>query len=136
MRILLRKFIIILVLFSKEIYCRSWINLTIIPPLIDSLYFLEGNATNVLFMDRSPSSVPTVFPSIQPSQIPTSTPSIAPSARFQNRNSNGNCPENTTLHRIEMRDSWGDGWTSTSLGMREIGSDSGTYLFKGTASLV
>lgn len=57
----------------------------------------------------SPTDSPSAIPSDMPSMSPTA-PTAAPSTRDQNIDGNGGCMEGTVLYRVNMYDSWGDGW--------------------------
>jgi hypothetical protein len=57
----------------------------------------------------APTDAPSAIPSDAPSLAPTG-PTSAPTLRAQNVDGNGGCNEGTVLYRVNMYDSWGDGW--------------------------
>ena len=61
----------------------------------------------------SPTHSPSTIPSDAPSLAPTA-PTSAPTQRGENVDGNGGCSEGTVLHRVNMYDSWGDGWDSAT----------------------
>lgn len=61
----------------------------------------------------SPTDSPSAFPSDMPSLSPTA-PTSAPSTRDQNIDGNGGCVEGSVLYRVNMYDSWGDGWDTNT----------------------
>jgi hypothetical protein len=62
---------------------------------------------------ESPSQIPSDFPSLTPTR---GAPTLAPSIREKNSDGNGGCNEGSVLYQVNMYDSWGDGWdTSTML---------------------
>lgn len=61
----------------------------------------------------SPTDSPSAIPSDAPSLAPTA-PTSAPTTREENVEGNGGCKEGTVLYRVNMYDSWGDGWDSAT----------------------
>ena len=71
---------------------------------------------------KSPTLTPTLnpasthLPSDWPSLSPThGGPTLAPTKRESNVDGNGGCSPGSVLYRVNMRDSWGDGWDGTVL---------------------
>jgi len=67
------------------------------------------------WMTRSPA------PTLAPSAIPSDSPSLSPTAptssptlRSENVDGNGGCHNGTVLYRVNMYDTWGDGWSSNT----------------------
>lgn len=61
----------------------------------------------------APTDSPSAIPSDTPSLAPTG-PTSAPTLRIENTEGNGGCDEGTVLYRVNMYDSWGDGWDSAT----------------------
>jgi hypothetical protein len=61
----------------------------------------------------APTDTPSAIPSDAPSLAPTG-PTSQPTLRVQNVDGNGGCNEGTVLYRVNMYDSWGDGWDSAT----------------------
>lgn len=61
----------------------------------------------------APTYVPTAIPSDMPSLAPTG-PTSSPTIRSENIEGNGGCPDGTVLYRVNMYDSWGDGWSGVT----------------------
>lgn len=61
----------------------------------------------------APTRVPSASPSSQPSESPTEI-TAAPTPRYENVDGNGGCQEGTQLFRVNMYDSWGDGWDAAT----------------------
>ena len=62
---------------------------------------------------EAPTTVPSATPTSQPSESPTRI-TAAPTPRYENVDGNGGCQEGTQLFRVNMYDSWGDGWDSST----------------------
>ena len=57
----------------------------------------------------APTDSPSAIPSDAPSLAPTG-PTSSPTMRIENVDGNGGCTNETILYRVNMYDSWGDGW--------------------------
>ena len=61
-----------------------------------------------------PTSSPTAKPTGAPTETPTG-PTSSPTLRSENIDGNGGCPLGTSLYRVNMYDSWGDGWSDATM---------------------
>jgi hypothetical protein len=62
----------------------------------------------------APTRRPTARPTATPSVTPTG-PTSSPTLRSENVDGNGGCDEGTVLYRVNMYDSWGDGWSDETM---------------------
>lgn len=99
---------------------------------IDSSY--ENSIPTLLPSDvqmvSSKLPVPTISPAPTPSSDHHNTgrPTSSPSSQYQS--ANGNCPPDEALYRLSLYDSFGDGWGSTKLYIKER-SDGTGLIFRG-----
>jgi hypothetical protein len=70
----------------------------------------ESVSANWITTSPAPTRSPTAKPTSAPTASPTG-PTASPTLRSENVEGNGGCPEGSVLYRVNMYDSWGDGWS-------------------------
>lgn len=70
-------------------------------------------ASSWVASSAAPTAVPSATPTSTPSEAPTAI-TAAPTPRYENVDGNGGCQEGSQLFRVNMYDSWGDGWDSST----------------------
>eukprot|EP00934_Nitzschia_sp_Nitz4_P009356 Nitzschia sp. Nitz4//scaffold264_size26629//4378//5379//NITZ4_008231-RA/size26629-processed-gene-0.50-mRNA-1//1//CDS//3329544788//9346//frame0 len=94
---------------------------------------IEFSPTASPYWSPAPTSMPSASPTNVPSSSPTA-PTAAPTTRVDYVEGNGGCAEGTVLYRVNMLDSWGDGWSDTTLVIRGFEDEDSTEVSGSTVT--